>query len=110
MGQHQWIMLLGRSQGSKRKSGSFPFHPCGKGVFPPYLMLCWLRPNTLLFDTSLSHHTSNLSENPIFLWLVMHFDAHNLFLSDFLSTFLIKVGRWIQLESFLLETLGFESF
>lgn len=95
------LCFLGRPQGSERYSGSFPFHPCGKGVFPPNLMLCWLRPNTLLFDTSLSDHTSNLSENPIFLWLVMHFEAHNLFLGliSSLLPFLIKAGRWIQLES-----------
>lgn len=100
-GQRQWIMLSGKAPGSERYSGSFPFHPCGKGVFPPNLMLCWLRPNTLLFDTSLSDHTSNLSENPIFLWLVMHFEAHNLFLGliSSLLPFLIKAGRWIQLES-----------
>ena len=75
-------------------------------------MLCWLRPNTLLFDTSLSHHTSNLSENPIFLWLVMHFDAHNLFLGLISSLNFPHRGREMdstrELPSF--ETLGFESF
>ena len=73
-GQRQCTMLSGKAPGSQRKLSVFPFHTCGKGVFPPYLMLFWLRPSTLLFDTSLSGHTSNLSENPIFLRLciLMH--------------------------------------
>lgn len=111
-GQRQWIMLSGKAPGSERYSGSFPFHPCGKGVFPPNLMLCWLRPNTLLFDTSLSDHTSNLSENPIFLWLVMHFEAHNLFLGLISSLSFTHKGREMDStrESPSFETVGFESF
>lgn len=106
------LCFLGRPQGSERYSGSFPFHPCAKGVFPPNLMLCWLRPNTLLFDTSLSDHTSNLSENPIFLWLVMHFEAHNLFLGLISSLSFTHKGREMDStrESPSFETVGFESF
>ena len=106
------LCFLGRPQGSERNSGSFPFHPCGKGVFPPYLMLCWLRPNTLLFDTSLSEHASNLSENPIFLWLVTHFEAHNVFLGLISSLNFPHKGREMDStrESPSFETLGFVSF